>query len=301
VNKDARGIVFNVQKFSVHDGDGIRTLVFLKGCPLRCLWCSNPEAQRMQPEKAYNVMRCLGAELCGLCVKACPHGAVRVMNGGIINDRSRCKECFLCVRACPSGAQTLYGEAVTVGEVLRRVEEDEVFYSRSRGGITLSGGEAMAQPEFATAMLREARRRHVNTAMESSGYCYRDDLLLACANLDMLLYDIKHTDGQKHKALTGVHCGVILENLRAVCGAFPELPILVRTPVIPGFNDNNKDIQAIVDMIRSLPNPARISYELLPYHRLGQPKYAYLGRQYVFADAELNEDSVDRLKMLAKL
>ena len=159
LDKHQTGIVFNIQKFSVHDGEGIRTLVFLKGCPLHCPWCSNPESQRREPERAYNPTRCLSAEVCGRCARACPTGAVRVVNGLICFDRSMCTGCNACVRACPTGAQTVYGESVSVDHILKRVEEDDVFYARSGGGLTLSGGEALAQPDFALALLREAKAR----------------------------------------------------------------------------------------------------------------------------------------------
>ena len=156
LDRQQTGIVFNVQKFSVHDGEGIRTLVFLKGCPLHCPWCSNPESQRREPERAYNPTRCLTAAVCGRCAKACPTGAVSIVGGLVCFDRSKCTGCNACVRACPSGAQTVYGETQSVDQILSRVEEDGVFYTRSGGGLTLSGGEALAQPDFALALLRDS-------------------------------------------------------------------------------------------------------------------------------------------------
>lgn len=296
LDKDQTGIVFNMQKFSVHDGKGIRTLVFLKGCPLRCRWCSNPESQRTRPERAFNPTRCLTAEVCGRCAAACPSGAIVVVNGMLCNDRSKCAECFQCVDACPSGAQSLYGETLSVDDVLRRVEEDGVFYHRSGGGLTLSGGEAMMQPAFALALLREAHVRRINTVMETCGQYVWEYLEEACRNLNSLIFDIKHISSEKHRAFTGAGNETILGNFRRVCEIFPELPILVRTPVIPGFNDTEEEITAIRNFI---PRRANLRYELLPYHRMGQPKYAYLGRDYAMKSAVLPDGLMARLKTLA--
>lgn len=291
------GMVFNMQKFSVHDGDGIRTLVFLKGCPLRCRWCSNPESQSLKPEHAFNPTRCLTAHVCGRCVSACPSGALSVADGLLRHDRNACEECFACVQACPSGAQSLFGERMSAGQVLDKVEEDSVFYHRSGGGMTLSGGEALMQHEFAHALLREARRRHVNTTIETCGYYPYEHLRQACEHLDRLIFDIKCLDPQKHKEQTGVDNALILENFLKVCQEFPDLPILVRTPVIPGFNDSENEILAVRAFIPRFPN---IEYELLAYHRMGQPKYGYLGRRYELEGAQLDEALMKRLQQAAR-
>ena len=242
LDRQQTGIVFNVQKFSVHDGEGIRTLVFLKGCPLHCPWCSNPESQRREPERAYNPTRCLTAAVCGRCAKACPTGAVSIVGGLVCFDRSKCTGCNACVRACPSGAQTVYGETQSVDQILSRVEEDGVFYTRSGGGLTLSGGEALAQPDFALALLREAKKRHIHTTIETCGHYPTDVLDQACRVLDALIFDIKCLDSARHKKATGVGSELILKNIGHVFEHFPELPVLIRTPVIPGFNDTEEDI-----------------------------------------------------------
>lgn len=291
------GIVFNIQKFSVHDGKGIRTLVFLKGCPLRCRWCSNPESQRHEPEHAFNPMRCLTAEVCGRCVRACTSGALKLVNGLIAFDPRACRQCFACAEACPSGSQSVYGERMTVDAVLNKVEEDGVFYHRSGGGLTLSGGEALAQPDFALALLREAKRRRINTTIETCGHYPYAHLAEACASLDRLIFDIKCADPALHKAHTGVDNARILENFRRVCEEFPLLPIRARTPVIPGFNDTEAEIQAIRDIIPRRPN---VEYELLAYHRMGQPKYGYLGRVYEMEGKNLVEDIMRRLREIAQ-
>lgn len=291
-----QGTVFNIQKFSVHDGEGIRTLVFLKGCPLRCRWCSNPESQHLQPEHAFNPSRCLTAEVCGRCLKACKTGALTLINGLIMHDRARCTECFDCVRACPSGAQSVYGETMTVKQVLDKVEEDGVFYHRSGGGMTLSGGEAMMQHEFATALLREAHKHHINTTIETCGCYPYEHLHEACNHLDKLIFDIKSLDPVLHKKHTGVDNMLIMRNFARVVEDFPQLPILARTPVIPGFNDTEDDILAIRESIPRCPN---IEFELLAYHRMGQPKYAYLGREYELEGVKLDEEKMQRLREVA--
>ena len=292
-----KGTVFNIQKFSVHDGEGIRTLVFLKGCPLHCLWCSNPESQNIKPEHAFNPSRCLSAQVCGRCLKVCPSGALGLVEGIILHDRSRCTECMACVHACPSGAQSIYGESMSVEQVLNKVEEDGVFYHRSGGGMTLSGGEALTQHEFAHALLREGKRHHINTTIETCGCYPYGHLYEACKHLDKLIFDIKSLNPLKHKEFTGVDNALILKNFTAICEDFPYLPMLVRTPVVPGFNDSDDDILAIREFIPRRPN---IEYELLTYHRMGQPKYSYLGRRYELDDVKADEARMERLRELAQ-
>lgn len=288
-----QGMVFNVQKYSVHDGPGIRTIVFLKGCPLHCRWCSNPESQRTAPELAYNPAKCLGIEKCGRCLEVCTAGALTTNpEGRLVINRETCCNCMLCAEACPAVSLTVYGKAMTVDQVLAVVEQDAIFYSRSGGGMTLSGGEPLMQPDFALALLREARRRRIGTALETAGHCGWEQLAAACGLLDYLLYDIKTMDPARHQAFTGVSNEVILENLRRVRERFPDLPILVRTPVIPGVNDSEEDLAAIEDFLRGMPN---LSRELLPYHRLAQPKYGYIGRAYPMGDAVLAQERMDRL------
>lgn len=295
LDKDVTGTVFNVQKFSVHDGKGIRTLVFLKGCPMRCRWCSNPESQRMEPDRAFNPTRCLTAAVCGRCVTACRQGAITVVEGLLCNDRSRCEECFACAEACPSGAQSVYGETQSVDRILNRVEEDGVFYARSGGGLTLSGGEAMSQPEFVLALLREAQVRRIKTAMETCGHYPYEPLHEACGLLHELIFDIKSLNDAKHKEFTGVGNSLVLRNFQRVCEDFPDLPLHVRTPVIPGFNDTEEDIIAIRDL---LPRRPHVRLELLPYHRMGQPKYEYIGRTYPYEGVTLDKERMARLMAL---
>ncbi len=290
------GIIFNIQKYSVHDGPGIRTVVFFSGCPLSCKWCSNPESQSGRPQLFYNRNKCITLDECRRCVDVCPEAAVGAADDRKVRiDRDACSGCLLCAEACPAQALQVYGEKKTVAQVLERVEQDGVFYSRSGGGLTLSGGEPMQQPAFAVALLREARRRRINTAMETSGFCDAEDLLAACEHLNFLLYDIKVMDPDVHREATGVFNERILRNLEKVRRARPQLPILVRTPVIPGVNDSPGAIRAILDFIGGFEN---VHYEMLPYHRMGSPKYACIGKDYPMGDVELDDAVMQELRGL---
>jgi pyruvate formate lyase activating enzyme len=294
----ARGIVFDLQRYSVHDGPGIRTVAFLKGCPLRCRWCGNPESQAPHPQLACKPDKCLGWDRCERCREVCPQGAiVKGGDGRVAIERAACNDCLRCAEVCPPRALGVYGEILTVAEVIRAVEEDAVFYARSGGGLTLGGGEPLFQARFAVAVLREARRRRIHTAMETCGHGRWEDLAAACALLDYLLYDLKCLDAEKHRAFTGVSNARILENLGRVRREFPGLPITVRTPLVPGFSDRDEDIRPILAHIASLPG---VRFEALAYHRLGRPKYAYLGREFPMGAAALDPQAFGRIRRLVR-
>ncbi|WP_407308206.1 (2S)-3-sulfopropanediol dehydratase activating enzyme [Desulfosporosinus paludis] len=290
------GYVFNIQHYSVHDGPGIRTIVFLKGCPLRCKWCSNPESQQPNPELGYNPNKCIGINSCLRCAEVCIYGAVKQdqdENDKIAIDRQLCKECLLCTDACPSKALEVFGKQTSIEDIIQAVEKDSAFYSRSGGGLTFSGGEPLMQAEFVTEVLKVAHRRRINTTIETCGYADWSQLERVCQHLNSLIMDIKCIDSEKHKAFTNVSSELILENFTNLCEKFPNLPKLIRTPVIPGFNDTQEDIQAIVDFIKDRPN---VRYELLPYHRLGQQKYTYLGKEYSLEGMKLDDERFNQLK-----
>ena len=292
------GLVFNIQKYSVHDGPGIRTVVFLKGCPLRCKWCSNPESQKPQPQLVYNRNKCLTLEHCVRCLEVCTAGAIKGGEGNRIHiDREVCTECLLCTKACPSLALNVYGETMTVAQVIDKVEEDSAFYSRSGGGLTIGGGEPMHQAEFAVSLLKEARRRRIHTAMETCGFCQWEDLKAACGLMDTLLYDVKSMDPEKHRTFTGVSNELILENLKRVRETFPVLPVWVRTPIVPGFNDEVEDIRPILEHIKYMPNTY---FEALDYHRMGKPKYEYLGIAFPMGDQKLDEEKIRRIHKMIR-
>ena len=294
---DEKGVVFNVQKYSLHDGPGIRTVVFLKGCPAACRWCSNPESQRPTPELAYNPGECISPSACGRCQGACPSSAIdRGVDDKAVIRRELCGDCgFPCALVCPTQSLVVHGRERCVGDVLALVEQDRVFYASSGGGLTLSGGEPLMQPRFAMALLREAQKRGINRALETCGHCAWPLLAEACEHLDVMIYDLKCADAVKHQEYTGISNERILSNLARMCHEFPGLPVLVRTPVIPGFNDREEDIAAILDVVGVYP---QVGYELLPYHRTAQAKYAYLGRQYPLADSGLAPDTMTRLRAL---
>ncbi len=288
------GCVFNIQKFSVHDGPGIRTIVFLKGCGMRCRWCSNPESQQFEPEMAYNDRRCLGLSQCVRCVEACTRNAVtRGDDDKVRIDRSRCEGCpRYCADACPAQSIITYGGTKSVDEVLSVVEQDAMFYSRSSGGMTLSGGEPLLQRDFMLALLREAKRRRINTTMETCGLAPWDNLREACLHLDSILFDIKTLDAAKHLEQTGAPLEPVLANFTRMMEAYPGLAVHVRTPVIPGFNDSVEAILPIAELVRRYSNA---DYELLPYHRLGTAKYQFLGRECPMGEEKLAEGVMETL------
>lgn len=295
--KKNSGIVFNIQRYSIHDGPGIRTNVFLKGCPLECRWCSNPESQLSKPELAYNDNKCIGTQDCSWCKKACQYGAIHDSDTGKVRiDRDACQQCFACVEVCPSKALHTFGKVMTVNEVLKTVEADNIFYARSGGGLTLSGGEPLSQGDFAFELIKEAKKRRIDATVETCGYVDWSQLERIAPYLKTILYDIKSMDDAKHKEYTGVSNKVILENFVKLRNQFPHLHILVRTPVVPGFNDSEADIAAIVDFLKDMPN---VSLEILPYHRMGQQKYGYLGRDYKMADVKLSEEKTKVLREIA--
>lgn len=284
------GTVFNIQHYSLHDGPGIRTVVFLKGCPLRCLWCSNPESQNPEPELIWSRSACIG---CMRCVRELQAGNFRFEGErGLCWDAGAAlTEAELAV--CPSTALRLTGGKMSVDEVLREVEKDALFYDHSEGGMTLSGGEPLSQPEFVGALLQEAKKRRIHLAMETSGYASWEVFRGAAAYLDYLLMDLKCMDDRIHRAYTGVSNRRILENLKKLRREFPGLPIHVRTPVVPGVNDTEEEIGAIHDFLAPFGN---VRYELLKYHRLGEPKYASLRRSYPLGRRELSEEKMEVLK-----
>jgi pyruvate formate lyase activating enzyme len=292
-----KGLVFNIQKFSLHDGAGIRTLIFLKGCPLACRWCSNPEGRSFSPELAYNIEKCIGTAECDRCIAACGRNAVtRGENGRIWIDRKRCDHCGECAEVCPSKALEMVGRWMSAEEVVKTVEEDGAFYVRSGGGLTLSGGEPLAQPGFACDILAMAKRRGLDTAVETSGICTWEAIEAAGPCVDHMFFDIKCRDPVKHKQATGLSNEVILENYQKLRAHFPLMTITVRTPVIPGFNDSMEEIESIRQFLKHSGLPA--GYELLPYHRFGESKYHKLGLPYQMHGVEPPGDA--RMKQLKK-
>ncbi len=269
---EATGVIFDIQRFSVHDGPGIRTLVFFKGCPLGCLWCSNPESQRFEPELLFDPTKCVA---CGGCAEVCPHGAVWITAERREYDRGRCAACGKCADACPAEARTVAGRRVTGREVVAEILKDAPFYANSGGGVTLGGGEPLAQVDLAREILERCRLHGIHTAIETCGHVPWTALETIAPWTDLFLYDLKHLDAVTLRIHTGGDAALILSNLERLAGV--GATVVVRVPVIPGFNDNPKDVRAIAERvarwgIREL--------HLLPYHRLGASKYGLLGRHY---------------------
>ena len=286
------GIVFNIQHFSIHDGPGIRTVVFLKGCPLRCRWCANPESQRPCPEMAWTKQDCIG---CGSCVKLLPSLSCRFEEDQLVWDTAAEPDPGEASRVCPSEAFHVIGSSVTVQEVITEVEKDRSFYANSGGGMTVSGGEPMMQPVFLRALLKEAGRHRLHRAIETCGVAAWDVYQSIVWELDTMLTDIKCMDDSLHTEYTGGSNRQILENLQNARRLRPDLPILVRTPVIPGFNDSEEEILRIVSFVKGL----KAGYELLKYHQYGLPKYISLNRPYPMGDVTLSEERFRELETLA--
>jgi pyruvate formate lyase activating enzyme len=280
------GIVLNIQHFCTHDGPGIRTTVFLKGCSLRCKWCSNPESIQLKPELAYNPGKCLGKEQCGFCLKECPESAIffvdSVTSAQINWDL--CTNCGLCVEACPTKALYVFGQTMTVDQVLDEVAQDSSFYRESGGGITLSGGECQFQSDFAAALLEGAHQRGINTAIETASNVPWESIAKILPHVDTVLHDIKLTDPERHKKWTGVDNTRIRENLKRAYETFPDKTFIARTPLIPGVNDDEAHIRETLAFIKPYKNV--IAYELLPYMRFGASKYGFLGKIYEMQDFE---------------
>ena len=297
-NGAPKGLVFNIQKFSLHDGPGIRTIVFLKGCPLACAWCSNPEGQSTSAELIYSSDHCIGTDECDRCIAVCLEQAIRRDDDGKVRiDHSSCDGCGDCAHVCPSQALEVSGEWVGVDDVVRIVEEDDAFYTRSGGGLTVSGGEPLAQGAFVRALLTTARRRGIDTAVETSGLCNWKAMRDVAPLADRIFFDIKCLDPETHEKVTGVPNRKILENFRRLRAEFPEVDVVVRTPVIPGVNDSPDDIRAIAEFVTEAGGAS--AYELLPYHGFGEPKYDKLGKHY--PSSHLTPPSDERMRELQRI
>jgi pyruvate formate lyase activating enzyme len=268
------GLIFNIQRYSLHDGPGIRTVVFVKGCPLRCIWCDNPEGQRAYPEIVYFKERCIR---CKACLKICPENALMIKDDEVKEViRSKCTICGKCLDVCPSNALQRIGDYMTVNEVLGKVEKDSMFYQHSGGGITISGGEPTTQPEFVAELLKRCKEKHIHTAIETSGYTKWENMEKILGYVDLVLYDLKTMDPKKHKKFTGVSNELILENAMKI--SILQIPMVIRIPFIPTYNDNEENIRATALFARKLNVVKEI--DLLPYHRFGESKYGILGRKY---------------------
>ena len=266
---DPQGIVFNIMRFALHDGPGIRTTVFLKGCPLDCWWCHNPEGAKLRPEPAYFEERCRN---CGECIGICPEGAISDSSDTKRTDLELCTRCGTCVENCAASAREICGRVVSVSEVVSEIERDQVFFDDSAGGVTLSGGEPLMQSRFVAALLAACRERRIHTTLETCGYIDRQTFLAIAPEANLVLFDLKLLDPKRHRRYTGAPNRRILANLEALAAA--GRPPVVRIPVIPGVNDSADDARAFAGYLGRI-RPPRI--DLLPYHRIGGDKFRRMG------------------------
>jgi pyruvate formate lyase activating enzyme len=267
------GIVFDIKRFAVHDGPGIRTTVFLKGCPLRCQWCHNPEGQSMEPELVLRESLCMG---CGACVPVCPQGAISMKDDHAVTDREKCLACGACVEVCYTGARELAGQEMAPHEVMAVLERDIPFYEESGGGVTFSGGEPLSQDDFLHALLSACKDRGIHAAVDTCGFCSWKHLDALRHQVKLFLYDLKMMDDVRHRELTGVSNAPVIENLRAL--SQEGHMIILRVPVIPGVNDDAETVRQIGRFVSTLPSLYRV--DLLPYHNTAAEKYRRLNRTY---------------------
>ncbi len=294
MSKDIEGVIFNIQKFSLHDGPGIRTIVFFKGCNMSCLWCSNPESQEVAPQIMFNKNLCTK---CGRCQSVCETSAID-MNSVYRIDKSKCIKCKRCVESCLNGALVLEGKKYSVEEIIKELKKDSVQYRRSNGGITLSGGEVLLQPDFAVELLKECKSYGWHTAIETAMYVNSEAVKKVMPYIDLAMIDIKSMNDEVHRRFTGVSNNIILKNIKLSDQLTKE--IIIRIPVIEGFNADLQSIGEIAQFSKSLTNLKRI--DLLPYHNYGENKYEAIGRDYLLGELKSpSEDKMERLKALVEI
>jgi pyruvate formate lyase activating enzyme len=288
-----KGIVTHIQRYSIHDGPGIRTVVFLKGCPLNCLWCCNPETQSFQPELEFIKNLC---QHCGQCVRICPENAINVdlyCSESMKIEHQKCPVCGKCALVCPSGALKIIGEEMESEAILTVIKKDGAFYRRSGGGITLSGGEPLSQPDFAAQLLRSCHDLNIDTAIETCGLVGQNVIEQILPFTDLFLFDIKNLEPLVHQRLTGFSNELILSNLRWL--RKKNAHVIMRLPLIPGLNMDNENLQSISRLVNELGIE---EVNLMPFHQMGKDKYSHLGKDYQLAeqiDLRLDEKEMKNL------
>ena len=287
---ETSGLVFNIEKFHINDGRGIRTVVFLKGCPCSCPWCSNPESKNIQPEIAYYKDKCLK---CHICENVCPNGAVEFSEGSIIFNRELCKCCGLCVEKCPNSARELIGKKMSVAEIYNEVEKDIPFYRNSGGGVTLSGGEPAMQPNFSQAILKICRDNMINTVVETSGCVNWTNLWITIEFADEILFDVKQTNRELFGGVSSpISLEVLKKNLEGLVRN--EKNVVIRCPLIPGYNDNETHFETVIKWAQEF-GIERV--DILPFHQFGRKKYFALDIDYKFQTVDKpKQETIEKFK-----
>lgn len=281
-----RGSIFNIERFSTHNGPGVRSTVFLKGCPLSCIWCHNPEGLDGREEVYWARNLC---RHCGICVRECPEGAIQVnTNGEIVTDRALCTACGKCIEVCPVNARTLFGRCLTPKEVLDEVKKDSVFYDESGGGVTFSGGEPLSQINFLVDCLKLCHSEGFHICLDTSGYAPKSFIEKISPFVNLFLYDVKIIDDSLHKKFTGVSNELILANLRYVDSI--NKSIWARIPIIPTINDSYENLRMTAEILKNLENLERVN--LLPFHKIGSEKYLGLSKEYEAFNYDVPEDEI---------
>ncbi len=294
-----KGIVFDIQRFTIHDGPGLRTELFFKGCPLRCKWCGNPESFLMQPQLGVYKSKCISKKKCGACLDVCPNDALQFYRGKLIGiDREKCTNCQACYRECPSDAIKLWGEEMDVESCMKIIRRDKGYYERSGGGVTVSGGEAGLHASFIAELFQACKAEGIHTCFESAFHVAWEQLELVMPHSDLIITDIKHMDAQVHKTYTGVSNTLLLENIKKAVELDKE--IIIRIPIIPDVNDSEENIKNTADyIINELGGKVR-TLQLLSFMRLGEEKYAALGMEYLMQDVKVRRKSfLDKIKKFA--
>lgn len=294
------GIVFNIQRFTLHDGPGLRTELFLKGCPLRCDWCSNPESWTLNIQPGVYRKKCISHKKCGDCEDVCPQeNAITFYRGKIKKiDREICKSCMKCADICPSEAIKQWGKEMSVEECMDIIRKDKGYYEKSGGGITVSGGDPLLQSDFVASLFKACKEENIQTCCESTFYAPWENISKVLPYTDLIITDIKHMDSEKHKKYTGVYNELILENLKKLAEA--KYDIILRIPVIPNVNDNMENIEATADFILNEMNGSIRTLQLLSFMRLGEEKYESLGIPYKMSGVKINRRSFqNKIKKIA--
>lgn len=274
-----RGLISSIQRFSTEDGPGIRTTVFMKGCPLSCPWCHNPEGLKKEPELMVLSERCIG---CGECIKICPNGAIVSTGDRLVTDRGKCTVCGKCVEVCPTEARRIIGRYWTPEELLGEIEKDRVFYEKSEGGVTVSGGEGTFQPQFLIEFMKLCKANGIHTALDTSGYAKWHVLKKVLPFVDLVLLDLKIMEPKKHREILRGSLDLVLENAKKINEAGKRT--IIRVPIVPHYTADEENIHQIARFISQLTVVERV--ELLPFHRMAESKYYQLGRSYPMDDVQ---------------